>query len=58
MVRRSNRARRFILVEGWGDEAPFIALARSHCAPEAMESLGATGPFDLDIYRHQITVSK
>ena len=47
-----------ILVEGWGDEAPFIALVRSQCAPEAMEALGAAGPFDLDIYRHQITVAQ
>ena len=44
-----------LLVEGWGDEAPFIALVRQACDEAAMEALGANGPFELDIYRHQIT---
>lgn len=46
-----------ILLEGWADEAPFMDLARSQLAPKVMEPLGAVGPFDLDIYRHQITVA-
>ena len=46
-----------ILVEGWGDESPFIALARTQLDQEAMERLGAVGSIDLDIYRHQITVA-
>ena len=47
-----------LLIEGWGDEAPFIDLARVQCGPAVMEALGAVGPFELDIYRHQITVDK
>jgi hypothetical protein len=45
-----------ILLEGWGDEAPFIAMARTQLEPEVMERLGAVGSINLDIYRHQITV--
>jgi len=44
-----------VLLEGWGDEAPFIAQARTLLAPAALEALGGIGPFELDIYRHQIT---
>lgn len=44
-----------ILLEGWGDELPFIALARARFEPEKMQSIGAAGPCELDIYRHQIT---
>jgi hypothetical protein len=46
-----------ILLEGWGDEAAFIALARAQCGSDTMLQLGATGPFELDVYRHQITVA-
>jgi len=44
-----------LLLEGWGDEQPFIAQARSLLAPAALEAFGGVGPIDLDIYRHQIT---
>ena len=44
-----------ILLEGWGDEPPFMALARAQFEPLAMQAIGATGAMDLDIYRHQIT---
>ena len=44
-----------LLLEGWGDQEPFIAQARALLAPAALESLGGVGPFYLDIYRHQIT---
>ena len=45
-----------ILLEGWGDEAPFVDLARGQLAQPALEAAGAAGPTELDIYRHQITV--
>lgn len=44
-----------LLLEGWGDEQPFVARARSLLAPAALLALGGVGPFDLDVYRHQIT---
>lgn len=44
-----------ILLEGWGDERPFMALARAQFEPQAMQAIGAVGAMDLDIYRHQIT---
>ena len=47
-----------LLIEGWGEEAPFIAEAHGACDQAAMEALGASGPVNLDIYRHQITVGK
>ena len=33
-----------ILLEGWADEQPFIALARAQLEPEKMQSIGAAGP--------------
>ena len=47
-----------LLVEGWADEAPFTSLVRAQCDSQVMEALDAIGPFELDIYRHQITVDK
>lgn len=47
-----------LLVEGWGDEAAFRALLDAACEPAAMRTLGASGPFALDFYRHQITIDK
>lgn len=47
-----------LLVEGWGDEADFVALAREALAPDALLALGAEGPFSLGLYRHQITRTK
>lgn len=44
-----------LLLEGWGDDASFIALARALMAPAVIEPLGGAGPFDLDIYHHQVT---
>ena len=44
-----------ILLEGWGDEPLFMALARAQFEPKAMQAIGAVGAMDLDIYRHQIT---
>lgn len=50
--------RRVVLLEGWGDEQPFIATAREHLSERGMIALGARGPFALDIYRHQVTRMK
>ncbi|MCV9937792.1 hypothetical protein OIU35_15670 [Boseaceae bacterium BT-24-1] len=47
-----------LLVEGWGDEAEFIALARDQLAAEEFEVLGGQGPFSLGLYRHQVTRTK
>ena len=47
-----------LVVEGWADEAPFVSGVQAACAPSVMEPLGGVGPFELDIYRHQITVIK
>jgi hypothetical protein len=47
-----------LLVEGWGDEAEFVALARDQLAAEALQALGGQGPFSLGLYRHQITRTK
>jgi len=44
-----------ILLEGWGDEQPFMAFAREQLEAQAMQAIGAVGTMDLDIYRHQIT---
>jgi hypothetical protein len=47
-----------LLLEGWGDEAAFIALARSALAADAIGATGGTGPFSLGLYRHQVTRTK
>lgn len=47
-----------LLVEGWGDEAEFVALARESLAAEELQALGGEGPFSLGLYRHQITRAK
>lgn len=47
-----------LLVEGWGDEAQFTALARESLAAEELQALGGEGPFSLGLYRHQITRTK
>lgn len=44
-----------LLLEGWGDDRPFTALVRQQFAPEQMQSLGAVGASEVDVYRHQIT---
>jgi hypothetical protein len=47
-----------LLLEGWGDEADFIALARKELAPAALDAVGAEGPYSLGLYRNQITRTK
>lgn len=47
-----------LLLEGWGDEAAFIALAKSELAPDKLDVSGANGPYSLGLYRHQITRTK
>lgn len=47
-----------LLLEGWGDEADFVKLAKDELSAAKLEALGAEGPFDLGIYRHQITRTK
>ena len=47
-----------LLLEGWGDEAEFVALARRSLAGEALQAIGGEGPFTLGLYRHQITRTK
>lgn len=47
-----------LLLEGWGDEAEFVSLAKAELAAEKLTALGGEGPFDLGLYRHQITRTK
>ena len=47
---------RAILVEGWGDVAPFAALCEETFAAPAMAVHGIEGPLALGIYLHQLTV--
>jgi hypothetical protein len=47
-----------LLLEGWGDEAEFMALARETLSAEELQALGGEGPFSLGLYRHQITRTK
>ena len=45
-----------LLVEGWGDEADFMAAIHEMLGEEALAGLGAAPPYALGFYRHQITV--
>jgi hypothetical protein len=47
-----------LLLEGWGDEAEFVALAREQLSAGELQALGGEGPFSLGLYRHQITRTK
>jgi hypothetical protein len=47
-----------LLLEGWGDEKDFVSLAKAEFAGGKLEALGVEGPFDLGLYRHQITRTK
>lgn len=47
-----------LLLEGWGDEAEFVALAREQLSAEELQALGGEGPFSLGLYRHQVTRTK
>ena len=46
-----------LLIEGWGDEAPFISAVRQAVTPDRLRHLGATEPFSLGFYRHQIALT-
>ncbi len=50
--------RRVLLLEGWGDEADFAALAKEALSPAALDAIGGEGPSSLGLYRHQITRTK
>lgn len=47
-----------LLLEGWGDESDFVGLAKAELAAARLEPLLAEGPFDLGLYRHQVTRTK
>jgi hypothetical protein len=47
-----------LLLEGWGDEAAFVALAKAELAGAKLGAIGGAGPYSLGIYRHQITRTK
>lgn len=47
-----------LLLEGWGDEPNFAALAKQALSPAALDAIGAAGPYSLGLYRHQITRTK
>lgn len=47
-----------LLVEGWGDEAAFVTLAKAELAAARLDAIGGEGPYSLGLYRHQITRTK
>lgn len=47
-----------LLLEGWGDETAFVTLAREELAQARLAALGAEGPCELGLYRHQVTRTK
>lgn len=47
-----------LLLEAWGDEPDFVALAKAELAAGRLDALGGEGPFDLGLYRHQVTRTK
>ncbi len=50
--------RRVLLLEGWGDEADFVALAKQALSSAVLDAVGGEGPYSLGLYRHQITRTK
>jgi hypothetical protein len=55
----ANRIPRWILlVEGWGDEAPFDATCEAMAGEAVLRSHGAQGPIAIDRYRLQMTRGK
>lgn len=49
--------RHALLVEGWGDEAPFMAAVHEALSLERLRPLGCVEPLSLGFYRHQITLT-
>lgn len=47
-----------LLLEGWGDEADFVTLAKAEVSAKKLHAIGGHGPFSLGLYRHQITRTK
>lgn len=45
---------RAVLVEGWGDEAPFAELVRTRVTDDALRGEGADGPIAFGLYRLQL----
>ncbi len=55
----ANRVPRWIVIlEGWGDEAPFDALCRAALSDDVLRAHGAAGPAAFGLYRHQVTRTK
>ncbi len=52
----ANRIPRWILlIEGWGDEAPFADLCRAALDDEKLAATGVAGPIERGLYRLQAT---
>ncbi len=47
-----------LLLEAWGDEAEFTALAKQALSSAALDAVGGEGPYSLGLYRLQITRTK
>jgi hypothetical protein len=47
-----------LLLEGWGDEAAFVELAKTELGAGKLDAIGGQGPYSLGLYRHQITRTK
>lgn len=52
---RNSVPRWVILVEGWGDQAPFATLCTASLGEEALAMTGMVGPVDRGLYRLQAT---
>lgn len=50
--------RRMLVLEGWGDEADFVRLAKAELTADKLDAAGGQGPYSLGLYRHQITRTK
>ena len=47
-----------LLLEGWGDEAAFVAMAKAELSAGKLDAIGGQAPYSLGLYRHQITRTK
>lgn len=55
---RNDIPRCTLLVEGWGDETPFMEALRDPAIGKVLAEAGAVPPFDLGFYRHQVTIQR
>jgi hypothetical protein len=55
----ANKVPRWVvIVEGWGDEAPFAELCEGALSGEVLDSTGVVGPVAFGLYQLQVTVDQ